>query len=93
MEAKEALEILRKHDLVGPYMTLKMLKQFRNVAYPLSTWPRVIRGLMMVEYLVGDKDLTEPIVIPEVNMSIGGTAVVKVKIEREEPRMEMDIYG
>lgn len=83
MEAKEALAILQRHGFTGELMTVKRLKQFRNLIYPVSTWPQVIRNIMMNEYLVGDMDLTEEIYIPEVEFGIGGTKTIRVKIVPE----------
>lgn len=73
MKAIGALWLLKKHGLVHKSMTLRDLKLYRDIFHPQGNWKDVVKGIMMTEYLVGKRDLSEPIVVHEVKFAIGGT--------------------
>lgn len=85
MKSITALNLLKKHGLVNKHWTLRSLKWYRRYliwsGFPLddlSTWEGTIRHIMKLQYMAGDMDLTEPITIPEVSFSIGGTVEIHV---------------
>jgi hypothetical protein len=72
MKAITALTLLKKHKLVHKDLHLARLKWLRKL-FGDPTWESFIHGVLAREYLLGKRDLSKPIIIPEVKMSIGGT--------------------
>jgi len=72
MKSIRALNLLKKYKLVHKDMRLRDLKFYRRI-FEDKSWEDFIRNRMMAEYLVGKRDLSKAITIPEVNMSVGGT--------------------
>jgi len=86
-----ALNLLKKHGLVNKHWKIRDLKYFRRyILYtvPLddvTTWEGTIRHIMKLYYLdIDNNDLTEPIIIPEVRFSIGGTLKVDTTTGKTE---------
>ena len=82
MKAITALGLLKRHGFAHSSLTLRELKRAR-VILAYRTWEEFIRGAMLGEYLVGKRDLTEAVSIPEVKLSIGGTLRYRVELKKE----------
>ena len=80
MKAITALNLLKKNKLIGNSYTLREIKMVRELLVgKQKSWEDFIRHVMSVVYLSpGRVDLSEPICIPEVNWSIGGTLKLNV---------------
>jgi hypothetical protein len=77
MKAIRALILLKKYKLIHKNYKLKHLKMVR-VIFEDKTWEDFIRNILAREYLIGTRDLSKPIYIPEVKMAIGGTLSINV---------------
>lgn len=83
MKAITALTLLKKHRFINQNMRLRDLRFLRRL-FEAKTWEDFIRHIMITEYLVGKRDLTEEIRIPEANFAIGGTTKFEVKLKETE---------
>jgi hypothetical protein len=72
MKAITALIILKKHKLVHKDLHLAQLKWLRKL-FGDKSWEEFIQMRLFSEYITGKRDLSKPIIVPEVKMSIGGT--------------------
>ena len=72
MKSITALKLLKRHKLVHKDVRLQDLKKLRRM-FRIDTWPDYIRYVMQISYLSGKRDLSNPIIIPEVQFAIGGT--------------------
>jgi hypothetical protein len=72
MKAITALTLLKKHELVHKHLHVSRLKWLRRL-FGDDSWETFIQNVLAREYLLGNRDLKIPIIIPEVKMSIGGT--------------------
>jgi hypothetical protein len=72
MKAITALTILKKHKLVHKHLHLARLKWLRKL-FGYKTWEEFIQMQLFAEYIIGKRDLSKSIIVPEVKMSIGGT--------------------
>lgn len=71
MKSIRALSVMKKHGLCHKDMRFRDLKCLRRI-FGHKTWEDFIRAQLMARYLTG-KDIEKPIIVPEVNMAIGGT--------------------
>jgi hypothetical protein len=72
MKAITALMILKKYKLVHKDLHVSKLKWLRKL-FGDKSWEEFIQMRLFSEYITGKRDLSVPIIVPEVKMSIGGT--------------------